>query len=136
MTKKASKNTELVKSFEEALDILESRSPGIKEEFEAISQLKTRYSRRIINEFKLMIIIEVLNEGWIPDWKNFSQRKWYPWFYIDSTGAIAGLGYVSSIHAASYTNASLGSWLCCKSEKLAEYAGRTFLPLYNEMLLG
>lgn len=122
-----------VKSFEEALGILEAKSPGIKEEYAAIISVKTRYSQRLIAEFKLMVIIEVLNAGWVPDWKNGNQRKWYPYFYH---GALAGFGYVLTHDVASDANTYLGSRLCLQSRDLAEYMGETFEDLYQQMLLG
>lgn len=123
----------LPESFEEALDVLESKKPGIKEEFQNFSQLKNRYSRRMLAEFKLMVIIEVLNGEWVADFTDCNQRKWFPWF---SSGGLAGLGCVHSAYAASHALTAFGSRLCCKDEPTAEYVGRNFIPLYTDMLLG
>lgn len=32
----------------------------------------------------LKVIVEILNEGWVPDWKNNNQYKYYPWFDVSS----------------------------------------------------
>jgi hypothetical protein len=44
--------------------------------------------------FKLCKIIEVLNEGWEPNWDNSGERKYYPWFDMEATaGSGFGLSY-------------------------------------------
>jgi hypothetical protein len=32
---------------------------------------------------KIKVITKALNEGWLPNWNNSGERKWYPWFYLD-----------------------------------------------------
>jgi hypothetical protein len=130
--------TERVKSFEDALAILEEIVPDISWEFKEIIGLKNRYAKRLIGEFKLMVIVEALNEGWKPNWNDWNEYKYYPWFFVGGPahiGAAAGFGTVYSIIEASSTYTYLGSRLCFKTRALAEYAGRTFTALYEQFLL-
>lgn len=78
---------------------------------------------------KMMIIAAALNEGWVPDFSNSNQYKYYPWF-----GYKAGFGFSHSACVGSHSITLLGSRLCFKSKDLAEYAGKQFQDIYNEFL--
>lgn len=81
---------------------------------------------------KIKTITEALNEGWKPDWENENQKKWFPYFYPNSSSGFvvddAGYGYSSA-------TAANGLRLCFKSDELAEYAGKQFVELYKEFIL-
>lgn len=79
---------------------------------------------------KLMVVAKALNEGWEPDWNNPNQAKWYPWF--EFTGS--GFRFCDSYYAYTLTDSAGGSRLCFKDKKLAEYAGKQFIELYNQSL--
>jgi hypothetical protein len=78
---------------------------------------------------KLKVIIKAINNGWIPDWDNLNQRKWFPWFGLSS-----GFGFSRSFFDCGRTAASVGSRLCFESEEKSDYAGRQFIGLYKEFL--
>lgn len=44
----------------------------------------------------------------------------------------AGVGYVYTVHGASYSNSSVGGRLCFKKEKLASECGKRFLKLWGQ----
>ena len=115
------KNYEQIKTYEDALKVLG------REDFNHENLYPREIARR-----KLGIIIEALNEGWKPDWENYSQLKWYPYFY----GSHAGLGCSYSYLSPAIAAANVGVRLCYKSEEIADYVGQQFLDLYKEMLLG
>lgn len=79
---------------------------------------------------QLKIIIEAINKDWKPDWNNASQRKWFPWFEVLSSGF--GFSYSDCSYGGS--DASVGSRLCFESEDKANYAGEQFLELYRVLL--
>lgn len=114
-------NLNQIKTYEDALIVLG------REDFSHENLYPREIARR-----KLEIIIETLNEGWKPDWKNYRQTKWYPHFY----GLIEGLGYSHTSYSPSPVHAHFGVRLCCKDEKTADYVGQQFFNLYKEMLLG
>jgi hypothetical protein len=85
---------------------------------------------------KLFIIAEALNEGWVPDWADSDQYKYYPWLLVKKNTKNPsgfGLSYDGYDCAGSYSN--VGSRLCFKSSELAEYAGKQFKKEYEEAYL-
>lgn len=89
---------------------------------------------------KLKIIVRALNEGWLPDWKNENEYKYWPYFTLlvgghASYGTDAGLVYVYSHAAPAAANADVGSRLCFKSGDLAKYAGNQFKDIYEKFIL-
>ena len=79
---------------------------------------------------KLKVIAKALNNGWVPDWNNGNQSKWYPWFYMDSPG----FRFRVSSYAAAYAVAGAGSRLRFASEALSTYAGKQFLDLFRDYM--
>jgi hypothetical protein len=79
---------------------------------------------------KIKVIVQALNEGWTPDWNNGRERKWTPWFYLDTPG----FRFRDSYCDVPGSGSTGGSRLCFKSEELASYAGRQFLDLYREFI--
>jgi hypothetical protein len=86
----------------------------------------------IIAQYKLMIIRDAIVGDWRPDYNNYGQRKWYPWFYMDSPGfRFDGSGY-----SCAYALAGAGSRLCFKTEEQSDYCAQTFIELWCELLGG
>ena len=77
---------------------------------------------------KATLICRVLNEGWVPDWDNGNQTKYYPWLRYKS-----GVGFSNSLCVNTYSLASVGSRLCLKSCDLAMYAAEQFNDVYNTL---
>ncbi len=109
------KITDRVKNFEDACKAL-----NVNPTFHHESNDETAYR-------KLKLIVAALNEGWTPDWDDSSERKYYPWFYMDSSNGFSlyVVGYLCSTSAVS-------SRLCFKSEELAQYAAKQFLSIYKD----
>lgn len=117
--------TERVKSFEDACDVL-GINPGyvlvFDEDTTDIDEINT-------NAFlKLRTIIKALNEGWVADFSNSSQYKYYPW--LKSNGSGLGLSCLDDVDGGS--DSPVGSRLYLKSAELARYAGTQFIDIYNE----
>lgn len=83
-----------------------------------------------LNYRLIKLIAKVLNEGWVPDWQNTSEYKYYPWFEIKP-----GFGLSFHVYGHWYSAASVGSRLCFKSRELAEYAGKQFTDIYTKHLI-
>jgi hypothetical protein len=79
---------------------------------------------------QLVIIVEALNNGWKPNWKDSSEYKYYPWFDMSSGSGLA-LRHVVFRNS----DTCVGSRLCFKSRELAEYAAKQFRKLYKEYFL-
>lgn len=76
---------------------------------------------------KLKQIERVVNNGWIPDWDNQSQQKWYPWFNKAGSGLVfrasgGDLGDFAGAVAYFY------------DEKTSNWVGNIFIDIYSNLL--
>jgi hypothetical protein len=78
---------------------------------------------------KLKIVIKAINQGWVPDWTNSSQPKYWPWFNLSS-----GSGFSFSLSGYRYVGTFVGSRLCFESEAKSNYAAKQFSDLYKQFL--
>lgn len=81
------------------------------------------------------------NKPWIPEYKQSKLIKtWYSWWYIDwdkiKDGSRAGLFYLDSNDGLGTTYADVDTHLRFISENAAEYAAKTFKPLYMKHIFG
>jgi hypothetical protein len=76
---------------------------------------------------KLKVVIRAINQGWVPDWDNKSQYKYWPWFNLSS-----GSGFSASTSHYSCADTRVGSRLCFESEAKSNYAAKQFNELYKQ----
>lgn len=81
------------------------------------------------------------NKPWIPEYKQSKLIKtWYSWWQIDwdkiKDGSSAGLFYLDSNGSPGYVIADVDTHLRFISEDAAEYAAKTFKPLYMKHIFG
>lgn len=81
------------------------------------------------------------NKPWIPEYEqNKPIRTWYNWWHIDwdkiKDGSVAGLFYLFSSGGLSRADAPVGTRLRFISRDAAEYAAKTFQPLYMKHIFG
>jgi hypothetical protein len=81
------------------------------------------------------------NKLWIPVYQqNKPIRTWYSWWYIDwnkiKDGSRAGLFVLGSHYDLGDATAAVGTHLRFINEEAAEYAARTFQPLYMKYIFG
>jgi hypothetical protein len=84
-------------------------------------------SSHILNNQLAIVIVKALNEGWVGDWDNSNEGKYFPWFYL---GKNFRYHYYDSWHSDSIVSARL----CLKNSKLAEYAGKQFTDVYKAFM--
>jgi hypothetical protein len=78
---------------------------------------------RAYKEMKL--VTKCLNEGWVPNWDNSNELKWYLWFWMDNPGfRLLDVYY-------SYTNSHVCSRLVFKAENLARHAFKIIPDSYR-----
>jgi len=99
-----------------------------------VNHLPEWMQQSIIDYYKLSVIIRSLNEGWVPNFNDWNEDKYFNFFYANF-GAAAGVGCVDSKRVPSSTSTILGSRLCFKTRKLAIYAAEKFEALYRSYLL-
>lgn len=81
------------------------------------------------------------NKPWIPEYKQSKLIKtWYSWWQIDwdkiKDGSYAGFFYLDSDDDLGDAVASVDTHLRFISEDAAEYAAKTFKPLYMKHIFG
>lgn len=82
--------------------------------------------------YQLIIIARALNEGWVPNWADSNEYKYYP--YFEWNEKTSGFVFSRTYYDGTTTLTSVGSRLCFKSEELAEYAGKAFIKIYAKLL--
>ena len=114
---------DFISDFESARRYLKMKGPNEKHK-EALIALN-----------RLFTIAEAWNkaDGFVPDFSDYSQEKWFPWFKYDKEAA--RFVCVSMYSATSYVSAYLGSRLCFKTRERAEQFGKQFAELYNKVFL-
>lgn len=81
------------------------------------------------------------NKLWIPVYQqNKPIRTWYSWWYIDwnkiKDGSYAGFFTLTSFDGIGLAAAHVGTHLRFINKEAAEYAARTFQPLYMKYIFG
>lgn len=123
MKKENQKITELVKSFEDARKL--TGRPDVPD----FSNLPPDMRKYFEAQYKMIVIAEALNEGWIPDWDNYNEYKYYPWFEMSpSSFAFGGSYYVLAL-----ARAGSGSRLKFRTRELAEYAAKQFIDIWKDI---
>ncbi len=130
------------KDFEDAREELDSfkvTSDEAAKHFDSLAQLiknaNPRHIKALIALNKLFTIAEKWNkeDGFVPDFSNKGQWKYFPWFEYSKEAA--GFVFAGTGNAASAAGANVGSRLCFKSESRAEEFGKKYVDLYNEVFL-
>lgn len=98
-----------------------------------MNDINPKYVEALIALNKLFTIAEAWNkeDGFVPDFSDVDQYKWYPSFIYDKH--IARYIYYRSSHAIKHTTSSSGTQLCFKTPERAEQFGKQFIDIYNEI---
>lgn len=151
--------TERIKTFEDACKELGSDHPLVL----AYQNTNLRDAevandnKDIIAYMKLRIIVAALNEGWEPQFIP-GEYRWFPYFVLytkdeidemdektrarvvyrsnNNANANGGVSYAYSNYDSAYVNAYIGFRLAFKTDDLAEYAGKQFIEIYADFMLG
>ena len=81
---------------------------------------------------QLELIAKVLNQGWYPNWCDSNEGKYYPYFRYNKDAS--GFGFSHAIYVYGDAYSAVGSRLAFPNAKLAEFAGKTFIEIYNKYL--
>ncbi|MDI6034015.1 hypothetical protein QLS91_13115 [Flavobacterium sp. LB2P84] len=69
------------------------------------------------------LVCITFNEGWLPDWTNSNEYKYYPWFNMSSSSGV-GFSYIDYVCWTTFSG--VGSRLCFKSADLSKHVGKLF----------
>jgi hypothetical protein len=97
----------------------------------SLPALTGEFLKPIIAAYKLMVIYKAVNDGWVPDWGNDNQNKYYPWFWVLSSG----FGFSASDFHFGYARTDVGSRLCTNTSEKARYMAEQFENEYREYFL-
>jgi len=96
-----------------------------------VSGLTKEFAKPITAYYKLLIIYQAINNGWKPDWSDYNQYKYYPWYEVLSSG----FGFSDSAYDYDFADACVGSRLCTDSRDKALYIAATFEAEYKDFFL-
>ena len=100
-----------------------------------IKELNPKHIESLVALNRLFTIADAWNkeDGFVPDFSDWNQNKWYPWFIYDKDAA----GFVDAYanNAPTIANANIGSRLCFKTSERAKQFGKQFAELYNKVFL-
>lgn len=121
--------------FTVAKKILSGNGVRLEDVARLVTDINPKHIEALIALNKLFTIAQAWNneDGFVPDFSDLEQDKWFPWFKYDMDAA----GFVSAYTASApaYANASIGSRLCFKSSARAAQFGKQFADLYNKVFL-
>jgi hypothetical protein len=114
-----------IKTFEDACKVLNLDATTIIPDFSFFPESDRQ---AMIDHAKLVIIAKAINGDWVPDWNNWDQYKYYPWFKM---GSPSGGGFSYDDCDGWYTCSTVGSRLCFETREQAKYVGKQFEDLYK-----
>lgn len=83
----------------------------------------------------LFTIAEAWNkeDGFVPDFSDKEQDKWFPWFEYNKN--VAGFVYATTGNTPTAGHTLIGSRLCFKTSARAAQFGKQFTDIYNRVFL-
>lgn len=82
--------------------------------------------------YNAVVVTEALNDSKKPDWDNWNERKWRPWFNMSASA----FGLCASYCGDTYSTAGSGSRLQNIDEETAEYSATQFVDVWKGVQLG
>lgn len=100
-----------------------------------VTDINTKHIKALIALNELFTIAQAWNkeDGFVPDFSNRNQWKYFPWFTYNND--VAGFVFAATNNAATYATASIGSRLCFKTPERGAQFGKQFAHLYNKVFL-
>jgi hypothetical protein len=126
-----------IKTFADACKKLKLNPKSLPD----VSMLPKIHRKSIIAHYKLIIIIQALNDGWTPNWSDSDEYKYYNYFWIKADKIKAdkkrpsGFDFSVTYYYCAYDCTDASSRLCFKTQELADYARKNFVGLYKDYLL-
>ena len=107
----------------------------IKDAEMLIKEINPKHIEALISLNRLFTIAEAWNkeDGFVPDFSDWNQNKWYPWFKYDKDAA--GFVCATANYTPAYASAYLGSRLCFKTSERAAQFGKQVSELYKKVFL-
>ena len=100
-----------------------------------VTDINPKHIKALIALNELFTIAQAWNkeDGFVPDFSDWHQDKWFPWFKYDKDAA--GFVFANTDNAPTDAYANFGSRLCFKSSARAAQFGKQFIDLWNDVFL-
>ena len=100
-----------------------------------VFDINPKHLEALIALNELFTIAEAWNkaDGFVPNFNDCAQEKWFPWF--DYTKHAARFVYTDASFTVTFAHETIGSRLCFKTRERAEQFGKQFADLYNKVFL-
>ena len=100
-----------------------------------VDDINPKHIEALVALNRLFTIAEAWNkaDGFVPDFSDGNQCKYFPWFIYNN--AAAGFVCAYKHYSPVYASAYLGSRLCFKTSERAAQFGKQFAHLYNKVFL-
>lgn len=100
-----------------------------------LEEINPKHIEALIALNQLFNIAEAWNkeDGFVPDFSDWQQDKWFPWFSYDEDAA--RFVYANTLNAPATAYALIGSRICFMTSERAEQFGKQFTELYNKVFL-
>ena len=100
-----------------------------------VTDINPMHIEALIALNELFTIAQAWNkeDGFVPDFSDWQQNKWFPWFKYDKDAA--GFVYAYAFNTPPFADAAVGSQLCFKSSARAAQFGKQFIDLWNDVFL-
>lgn len=107
----------------------------LKDVTKLVNEINPKHIEALIALNELFTIAEAWNktDGFVPDFSNIKQKKWFPKFKYDKDAA--GFVYFYTEFSGSVASLTLGQRICFKTSERAEQFGKQFTHLYNKVFL-
>ena len=116
-----------IKTFEDAC-AKEGIDPTVLPD---LSMIPEEFRKPLLAVYRLMIICKAINNKWVPDWANSSQYKYFPWYWVLSSG----FGFSHSHYGYAGTATAVSSRLCTDTSEKAMYIANQFEQEYKDYFL-
>ena len=106
-----------------------------------ISDINPKHIDALVALNKLFTIAQAWNkeDGFVPDFSDWNQDKWFPWFKYDKDAAGFVLHerfvYAYTNGTPTIANANISSRLCFKTPERAKQFGKQFIDLWNDVFI-
>lgn len=128
---------EYITDFESAQEIIGDSKFILAEDscFFHDVELNQDHIKALIALNKLFTIAQAWNklDGFVPDFSDGNQNKWFPWFKYNKDAA--RFVYANTLSTPMTAFAPFGSRLCFKTSERASQFGIQFTTLYNKVFL-
>lgn len=121
--------------FTVAKKILSGNVVQLEDVARLVTDINPMHIEALIALNKLFTIAQAWNkeDGFVPDFSDRKQDKWFPWFEYDKNAA--EFVCTDTILSRADAGASFGSRLCFKSSARAAQFGKQFNDLFNKVFL-